>query len=171
MKIGEFLYKYSLIVIIILVFLVGWLSNTVVSQIKDFDLEKPLSFNLFSSKEINSPSNHIEKEQIHVYSDRIVIDLPGAQWAEFTDTNSMDPVLDIEANSFEIMPKSTEDVQVGDIISYKPATFDGLIVHRVIEIGNDGKWYAVVKGDNLSSADPEKVRFEQIAGVLVGIIY
>jgi hypothetical protein len=172
MKVGEFIVKHSLFVIVICTFLVGWLSNTFVSNVGGFDLEKPLDSGFFKAKEINSPSNHIEKDQIHVFKDRVVIEIPGVQWAEFTDTNSMDPFLDIEANSFEIAPKSTKEVQVGDIISYKPTNFNGLIVHRVVETGFDNKgWYCIVKGDNLTSEDPGKVRFDQISGVLVGVVY
>ena len=172
MKLLNLLYKYNIIFLIVSVFLVGWLSNSLVSNLSGFDLEKPLSFSFLGPKEVNSPSNRIKKEQIHVYSDKIIIDLANAQWAQFTDTNSMDPVLDIEANSFEIIPSSTDDIHVGDIISYKPESFKGLIVHRVVETGQDSKgWYVITKGDNLAKPDPEKVRFEQISGVLVGIIY
>ena len=84
----------------------------------------------------------------------------------------MDPFIDAEANSFEIKPGNESDIKVGDIISYKPSDYSGMIVHRVIKIGMDEQgWYATVKGDNLKSPDPDKVRFSQINGVLVGIIY
>lgn len=154
------------------VFLTGFLANFVYSNIENFDVENPLSLSLFTPKEVNSPFNHIKQDQIHVYEDRIVIDIQGASWAEFTDTNSMDPVIDADANSIEITPVSTADIHVGDIISYKPENFNGYLIHRVIDINedNDG-WYAIVKGDNLKNPDPEKVRFEQISGVLVGVIY
>ena len=123
-------------------------------------------------KDIPSPYDHIKKEQVHVYTDKIVIDIEGASWAEFTDTDSMDPLLDIEANSFEIKPDSYEDIHVGDIISYSSEYADGLIVHRVVETGEDKQgWYCRVKGDNLSSVDPGKIRFDQINGILVGVIY
>jgi hypothetical protein len=32
-------------------------------------------------------------------------------------------------------------------------------------------WYAVTKGDNTGMNDPDKVRFEQIKFVLVGVLY
>ncbi|MBD3248866.1 hypothetical protein GF336_02360 [Candidatus Woesearchaeota archaeon] len=155
------------------VFLLGWMSNSFVS---DYDnLEKPFYQNILRPGvpfEQKSPADHIKKEQIHVYEDKIVIDLEGASWGEFTDTNSMDPFIDAGANSFEIKPQSTEDINVGDVISYVPKDRKDIIIHRVIETGEDELgWYAIVKGDNLSRADPGKIRFEQIKGLLVGVIY
>jgi len=84
----------------------------------------------------------------------------------------MDPVLDEKANAIEIIPKSNNNIHVGDIISYKSDYADGTIIHRVIRIGNDEKgWYCIVKGDNNQSPDPGKIRFNQIKRVLVAIIY
>jgi len=157
--------KVELILTLVAVFALGWIASGMQSNVE-------VPFDFFGANDQISPSNHIKKDQIHVYNDRIVIDLPNAQWAEFTDTNSMDPVLDIEANSFEVKPSSESNISVGDIISYKPSNFPGLIVHRVVEIDSDEDgWYAIMKGDNLTFQDPERVRFEQIEGVLVGIIY
>jgi len=163
--------RISLVFLAISIFTMGWLMSTLYSDLGSFDLENPLS-GFVSAKEVSSPAGRIAKEQIHVYEDRIVIDLENAKWAEFTNSNSMDPVLDVDAHSFEVTPQSAEDIKVGDIISYKPTNYGGLVVHRVIGIAEDEEgWYAVVKGDNLSKPDPEKVRFEQINGVLVGIVY
>ena len=69
-------------------------------------------------------------------------------------------------------PASPAILDVGDIISFYPSFAEGLVVHRIIEIGNDNKgWYARTKGDNNPSADPGKVRFEDIHGVIVAILY
>lgn len=172
MKIPKIALRICIFLAFVCIFSAGWLFNSYFNNQNDLDLEKPYSFDLFNAKELKSPSNHIDKDQIHVYDDKIVLDIPNAVWAEFTDTNSMDPVIDTEANSIEIIPESTEDIDVGDIIVYKPAEYNGLIVHRVIDINEDEQgWYATVKGDNLTRADPDKVRFEQIEGILVGIIY
>ena len=46
------------------------------------------------------------------------------------------------------------------------------VIHRIAEISNDEQgWYAIVKGDNNEAPDPERVRFEQIKKVLVGVLY
>lgn len=164
--------KKGVFVAIICLFLLGWTANGLFADIGSINLETPMSDGFFIPKEVHSPSDHIKEGQIHVYKDKIVLDIPNAIFAKFTDTNSMDPVIDIEAHSFEIIPESTKQIQVGDIISYKPSNFDGFIVHRVINISMDKDgWYAIVKGDNLTEPDPEKVRFEQVQGILVGIIY
>jgi len=155
-------------IFVIIIFALGWLSSSLL--VSSAGLEMP--FGLFGVKEVDSPFNHVKKDQIHVFQDRIVIDLENARWAEFTDTNSMDPVLDAEANSLEIVPSSVEDIHIGDIVVYDPDGYDGLIIHRVVDMDYDSEgWYATVKGDNLTRSDPEKVRFDQIEGVLVGIIY
>lgn len=119
-----------------------------------------------------SPSDWVSESQIKVSRDRVVVELPDAVWATFTDTNSMDPVIDAGANALEIVPTSPGQIHVGDIVSYESRLVDGTIIHRVVEIGRDSEgWYAVFKGDNLSQPDPEKVRWEQIRRVVVAIIY
>lgn len=124
------------------------------------------------SKEIASPSDWIKENQIEVYSDRIIIDLKDAEWASFTNTNSMDPVIDEHANAIQIIPKSEADINVGDIISYESEYAEGTIIHRVIYKGKDELGtYFVMKGDNNPASDPGKVRFSQIRRVTVAIIY
>lgn len=119
-----------------------------------------------------APYDHITEDKIHVYNDRIVIFLENPEWSKFTDTNSMLPILDIGSNAVRIKPRSIEDIHVGDIISYKSKYASGIIIHRVIEIDedNDG-WYCKVKGDNNPFNDPGKIRFEQILGINVMIIW
>lgn len=162
-------------ILILSIFSLGWLLNTVLTNFIYYDAEKPLSFGfspLFSSPERASPSDHIKASQIHVFDNKVVIDAPGAKWAEFTDTNSMDPFLDETSNSIEISPGSPADIGVGDIISYRSGLANNLIVHRVVSRGvdEDGVFY-LVKGDNNPRQDPEKVRFSQVHGILIGIIY
>ncbi|MFH1589043.1 MAG: hypothetical protein ABIB43_00555, partial [archaeon] len=134
------------------------------------DLINPLSFD--SSPERDSPSDWIKENQIEVYSDRIIIDLKNAEWATFTNTNSMDPIFDETSNAIEIVPESEDEINVGDIVSYESEFADGTIIHRVVYKGQDELGtYFVMKGDNNPSSDPGRVRFEQIRRVLVAIIY
>jgi len=130
--------------------------------------EQPLNF--WGGAEIESPSDWVSEDQIQVYEDYVVLQLTGATWAKFADTNSMDPFLDEGSNAIEIMPDSAEEIHVGDIISYR--TNDGIIIHRVIEVSedNDGIYY-IVQGDNNTFSDPGRVRFDDVVGVLVAIIY
>ena len=125
---------------------------------------------LISAPERSSPGDWIKEDQIRVYSDHINLDIKNANWSKFTNTNSMDPFLDEASNAIEIMPESPEDIQVGDIISYE--TVYGILIHRVTEIGEDGDGiYYIMKGDNNTLRDPFKVRFSDVHGVLVAIIY
>jgi len=136
--------------------------------------ERPGSLNLFDgfSNDRQSPSDWVKENQIHVYQDKIIIDVQGAVWSRFADTNSMDPLLDKGSNGIEIMPDSAGDIKVGDIISYRSKYADGVFIHRVIDKGEDSEGvYFIVKGDNNKYADPGKIRFSQVEGVLVGIIY
>ena len=122
--------------------------------------------------ELPSPCDRIKEDQILVFDDRIIINFKDAEWATFTDTNSMDPVIDAGANAIEYVPKSPDEICVGDIVSYESRYADGVLIHRVVETGNDSQgWYAIMKGDNNSYKDPGKVRFDQIKRVVVAIIY
>jgi len=154
-------------------FVLGWFASGIYASIStdDFVL-MPFSFLTGVSSEVNSPSDWIKESQIHVYKDRIQLDIKDAVWSNFADTNSMDPFLDSNSNGIEIKPDSAEQVQVGDIISYRSDYANGIIIHRVIEKSQDEQGtYFKVKGDNNSLKDPGKIRFDQIEGVLVGIIY
>ena len=125
---------------------------------------------LFFSKEIDSPGDWIKQDQIKVYPDKVILDIPDSSWLYFTDTNSMDPFIDADANAIQVKPNSPEEIEIGDIITYKNQS--ELIIHRVIDINKDkyGIYYTV-KGDNNSTSDPVKVRFEDIEGVVVAVIY
>ena len=122
--------------------------------------------------EIASPLDRIAEDQILVTNEKIVINLQGAEWASFTDTNSMDPVIDAGAHAIEVVPNSEDEIQVGDIVAYESEYADGVIIHRVVHKAQDEKGiYFVLKGDNNPISDPGKIRFEQIRKVVVAIIY
>lgn len=160
-----------LIASFMLIFSLGFVFASLTNELVQY----PLSFDSIVKNiapEKSSPADHIKKEQIHVYSDKIIIDLSDAVWSEFADTNSMDPVLDINSNGIEIKPKSADEILVGDVISYQSDTFNGVVIHRVVEKGTDEQGiYFITKGDNNPVPDPEKVRFSQVKGILVGVIY
>ena len=124
------------------------------------------------AQEQASPSDWIKDNQIHVYKNNILIDVNDAEWAEFEDTNSMDPVLDKGANALQFKPSNPDQINVGDIISYHKKSTDERIIHRVIFKGLDEKGiYFILKGDNNPVSDPGKIRFENIDRVLFAIIY
>ncbi len=119
-----------------------------------------------------SPKDRISEEQIRVSKDKIEINLKNAEWAEFADTNSMDPIIDSEAHAIEIIPQNEEELQTGDIVAYESEYAEGSIIHRIVFKGEDEKGtYFVMKGDNNPTSDPGKIRFSQIKRVVVAIIY
>jgi len=153
------LWKKSIIfitILIILVFSVAALSQE--------------SINPFILEEHPSPSNWIKEDQIQVSKNQVTLNIKNSIWAKFTDTNSMDPLIDINSNAIEILPESADDINVGDVISYQSAY--GVIIHRVIEKETDNKGiYYITKGDNSPFKDSKKVRFDDVKGVVVAIIY
>ena len=131
--------------------------------------EKPFSVN---ATEIASPGDWISSDQIQLSKNRITIYLDSPKLAKFIDTNSMDPIIDKNTNTIEIIPNNPEQLQTGDIISYKSSIYNIIVIHRIVDIKEDADGiYFITKGDNNPIADKEKVRFEQIKGVVVGVIY
>ncbi len=131
---------------------------------------KQIPGSLFVSRELSSPGDWIKEEQINVYKDKVIIEVQNPLWARFTNTNSMDPFIDENSHAIEIIPDDPQKINVGDVISYQTAY--GVLIHRVIEKGKDdiGIYY-IVKGDNATMRDPFKVRFSDIKGVVVAVIY
>ena len=117
------------------------------------------------------PSDWISENQIKVFRNKVELDIDDPQWVTFTPTNSMTPLLSDKAHAIEVVPESEEQLGVGDIVAYERANGD-VILHRIVEIGedNDGKYF-IFQGDNVPYKDPGRVRFSQIRGVVVAVIY
>ncbi len=155
---------------LIAVFFLGWTSSMLVGVLANDAQPSMPNGNTFGEKD--SPSDWIDESSIHVYSDKVVIDIDNPKWAKFTDTNSMDPFIDEGSNAIEIVPESPLQIQLGDVVAYESDKFDGVVIHRVVEKGYDDKGvYFILKGDNNMNVDPGKVRFNQIKRVLVAVIY
>ena len=145
---------------VIIVLLLILLSVTVISANKQ----------LLGGNELHSPSDWVKEDQIKVFNDKVILNIEDAIWARFTNTNSMDPFIDETSNAIEIKPDNAEQINVGDVISYKTAY--GTLIHRVIEKNQDEAGiYYLVKGDNNTLRDPFKVRFEDVKGVVVAVVY
>jgi len=124
------------------------------------------------SSEKPSPKERITEDLIQVSNERVLLNIKGAEWASFTDTNSMDPIIDSGSYAIEVIPKSEDELQVGDIVAYESEYAEGTIIHRIAYKGKDEKGiYFVMKGDNNPTNDPGRVRFSQIKRVVVAIIY
>jgi len=141
---------------------------------EDEIIEKPLNnaIGTYFYGEKISPIDRIKDDDIFVTEDQVIINVKKAKATRFADTNSMDPFLDKGSNGIEINPEKPEDIKVGDIISYKSMKYNQIIIHRVIEIKKDNEGiYYTAKGDNNDEIDDEKIRFSQVKGVLIGVIY
>jgi len=122
--------------------------------------------------EKDSPFDWVKDEEIRIQNNRVILNIKNAKKRWFIDSNSMDPLIDDGTNTIEVKPNSPDEIKVGDIISYDVKGYDYAFVHRVVKIEKDNKkTYFITKGDNLKFNDEGKVRFEQIEGVVVGIIY
>ena len=137
-------------------------------------IENISGYFLFSedSIEINSPHDRIKEEQIKVYESLIILNVNNSELVSLENTNSMDPLIDEESNIIQIKPESEEDIHIGDLVSYEDIFTKKVILHRVVDIRADslGKFF-ILKGDNVNSTDLIKVRFEQIKGIVVAIVY
>ncbi|MEM4242863.1 MAG: hypothetical protein QXM31_03115 [Candidatus Woesearchaeota archaeon] len=172
----------KLIMLAIAVFVLGWLSNAAFSSLGTVNAQPISSYDGAEvaadqgavSRERASPADRLQVQDVHVTDKMVIIDgIPGRNYetAIFTDTNSMDPLIDDGSQAIQIVPLSPSEIQVGDIISYDSGMY-GVIIHRVIQTGTDENgWYAIVKGDNNPAPDPVKVRFGMVRRVLVGILY
>ena len=174
------------VMLLLSVFFLGWVTSALFfvgnyydryGEIPEIHARKtsPLSpitgLFILSPSELESPADRISEKDIKVYDDEVVLSVDHAQWSEFTDTNSMDPLLDVGANTIEVPPKSPEDIYPGDVVSYRLAEGSS-IIHRVIAVGTDdqGRYY-ILKGDNNPVDDGKKVRFNQIEGIVVAVVY
>ena len=121
------------------------------------------------------PQSRISTSNVQLFPNKIIINYPSLYFTQFTHTHSMNPTLGYNSIGIYTTHFSKENLRVGDIISYELNNNSHRIInnnsHRIIKIGVDNKgWYCITKGDNNLFSDG-KVRFEQIRGVCVGIIY
>ncbi|MBN2053064.1 signal peptidase I [Candidatus Woesearchaeota archaeon] len=135
-------------------------------------LSRALAMLQETGNEIASPASRIAEDNIMVLKDKVVLNIQDAEWAYFTDTNSMDPVIDEGAHAIEVVPKTEGEIKVGDIVAYESEYAEGTIIHRVVFKGEDEQGtYFTLKGDNNPVNDPGRIRFSQIKSVVVAIIY
>jgi hypothetical protein len=167
--VGGEMQRILTIVFILSVFGLGWVCSSMFALVEATGAQQPFGL---SQSLLDTPADRVSEKDIHVFDDKIILDIKNASWASFTPTHSMEPLLSEKAHGIEVKPTSSSNLEVGDVISYNSDFTTGLVIHRIIETGYDDKgWYAIVKGDNNSEQDPGKVRFDDINGVLIGVIY
>jgi len=155
------------ILIGLLLFLLGFIAALSLNYYNHSGFEKP--FLLGEEKRAISTPDRLSEEDILVYPDKVVLRISGATISNYDSTGSMKPVLDKGANGIRVKPKSEDDVSVGEIVTFREG--NDLIVHRVVEKGNDEKGvYFITKGDNSDLSDG-KIRFSDIEYITIGLLY
>ena len=125
-----------------------------------------------NGEEREGPKDRIKDSDINVHGSGVRIDISNANYRAYIDSNSMDPLIDAGTTTIEVKPKYASEIKVGDIVAYDVKGYDYAFVHRVADIRNDAEGvYFVTKGDNYWQEDPDKVRFKDIEGIVVGILY
>lgn len=158
--------KVSNIVLFLIVIIIGFLIGFVFSNKESFFPENTKISNKIS------PYNHIPEQNILFSKDQVIIKVNDPRWATFENTNSMNPVFDIGANTIQIIPKTADNIHIGDIVSYRSRYSDEIIIHRVVDVDYDDKgWYARMKGDNNLLKDPGRIRFNQVRSLTIAIVY
>ena len=158
------------ILITILIFLAGF-SSALLINLLYAEIEKPLIIGGVSwvNAGLETPGDWIQENQIHVYENAIVIDVEGASLGKYAATGSMNPVLNQYSNGIRIVPKSEEQIGIGDIITFEQD--NQFIIHRVIDKGEDKDGvYFITKGDNNNITDG-KIRFQDIKYVTIGMLW
>ncbi len=153
------------------VFLLGFFSCAFLFFSLGSNLEVPLTGLGVSGfvGDVGAPSDWVSEEDIIVLDDRVILKIDGVTLSSYANSGSMVPVLDEGANGIRIVPKSEDDVEVGDIVSFRIGGI--LVVHRVVEKGEDEDgFYFVVKGDSNLVGDGQ-IRFEDIEYKTIGILY
>jgi len=152
-----------------LVFLLGFLSCAVLFYGLSYsNLEVPFATGLVSLN-VEAPSDWVSEEDIIIFEDHIELNIANATLSSYAPTGSMKPLFDAGANGIRVRPSGEDDISVGDIISFQQNGM--MIVHRVVEIGEDiDGIYFITQGDNNIISDG-KVRFKDVKWVTVGVIW
>jgi hypothetical protein len=121
------------------------------------------------NRNVEGPGDFVKEEMIYANGSSVTIAIKNPMLFRYDDSGSMQPVLGASVNGVGFKPLSPAQIHVGDIINFQS---NGLfIVHRVVEKGQDEQGvYFITRGDNSDVAD-SKIRFEDIDGVVVALIY
>jgi len=121
-----------------------------------------------------TPKDRIEQDNINFRKVKVSIDLSKfngkCHMSQYSNSDSMLPLLDKGHNGVSCVPNGPSDIRVGDVISFIHG--NSTVVHRVVRVGQDTEGYFyLTKGDNLDRKDSVVTRYGDVVGVLVMIIY
>ncbi|MBI4146718.1 hypothetical protein HY489_05270 [Candidatus Woesearchaeota archaeon] len=122
------------------------------------------------STEPFTSTQQIPFDAIIVYNDHLTINYPGLRYAKVT-SNSMAPIITDTSTALERIPTSPDEIHTGDIISFYEPSVDGVVLHLVTEVlTKDGTTHYKTKGVANPEEDPWEVPYENVKGILVGVI-
>lgn len=139
-------------------------------QSEMFRVERNTCWLLHPAINISAPQKRVDLKDLAITKDAAIISVKELTPGIIAPTGSMYPLLQGDTIVLEKTPENHNELIPGDIIIFESK--DTRIIHRIIEIGWDEEgWFAITKGDSNPFEDPFKVRFEDVRGVVVGIIY
>ena len=117
---------------------------------------------------LNTQSNWLTEDDIQLKDNQLIININNSQILTYSDTRSMQPYVNQNSMSIILKPEYGS-LKVGDVIIFQKN--GKLITHRIVGLGTDnsGVFY-LTQGDNNEVSDG-KIRFEDIKGVVVGVLY
>ena len=74
---------------------------------------------LYSGFGVSAPNDWVSEKDIIIFDDMIVLRVENATLSSYAGTGSMKPVFDKGANGIRVVPGSADEIDVGDIVSYK----------------------------------------------------
>lgn len=82
-------------------------------------------------------------------------------------TGSMQPNINI-GDVVIVKKKPINEINVGDIITFKPNGQEATVTHRIVaKLEDENKTIFKTKGDNNNAQDPDNIEIEDIQGVMV----
>lgn len=148
-------------------FLLGVISLGVYSNFSVLQVRENFALQVSSLQSFQNP--FFSFDNITGTAEEIVLHGNKLSLGDVEDTNSMLPTIR-QGNKIVYTKKFVKkDLQVGNIIFYENSDIN--FIHRIVQIGNDGQWFAVAKGDNNFFPDEGKIRFEQIKLKVVGVLH
>ena len=115
--------KVTYSILIIIAFFLGMLANSAYTEMSapklyeggyeftDTVIESVKQTVTGKATEKPSPTDWLSEDSIHVTSNVFRVDAPQGtkfSWAKFTNTNSMDPLIDENTNAIQILPQCEE---------------------------------------------------------------
>jgi hypothetical protein len=116
---------------------------------------------------VGSPSSTADWNSALRAATAATLMVPGAKLITVMPTGSMEPIFN-ERALLLLEPARFEDLNIGDIVTYRSPYHGIVVVHRILEKRGRNFW---AKGDNNGRMDPVYITRENYQARVFGIIY